>query len=166
MSSPRPLALLLLAFVPLLLPCCQSGRKHPPQWQTREIEVPTDRLLWEVTAFALQKEGFPVGSQMDPATLTAVSGWRYDLAPFRGAGYRERAEIRFEPVGPGRYRVRVRVEKDVNMDHVRPLDLSYARWEAAPDDGEKAGVLLQRLQSWIRPELQLESKRAPRAPGG
>ena len=37
---------------------------------------------------------------------------------------------------------------------------------ARPDDTEKASVLLQRLQSWIRPELQLESPTAPRAPGG
>ena len=164
--KPLPLARLLPLVLALVGAACQSGPKYPPDWKAREIEVPSDRLLWEVTVFALQKESFPVGSQMDPSTLVALSGWRYSLAPFRGQGFRERAEVRFRPIGPRRYKVEVRVQKELNMDPVRPLDISYAEWEEAPDNAEAAQVLLQRIESWVAPELRLESERAPRPRGG
>ena len=45
---------------------------------------------------SLEKLGFPVGSGLDPATLTAVTGWQNSLAPFRGRGYRRQAEVHFE----------------------------------------------------------------------
>ncbi len=152
----------------LLLPwpgACASSSKYAPEWQEDEIEAPSDRLLWEVTVFALEKERFPLGAQIDPVTLTAVSGWRNSLQPFRGKGRRTRAEVRYEPLGPGRYKVRVRVEQEVNMDIVRPLDLTYAKWEEAPDDPQAAAVILQRVRSWIGPQLELKSSGPPRPPG-
>ena len=148
------------------LSACQSASKYPPQWRSEEIDVPSDRLLWEVTMFALEKERYPTGTDIDPASLTALSGWRYSLAPFRGQGHRERAEIRFKPLGPQRYRVEVRVERELNMDPVRPMDISYAEWEPAADNAEAALILIQRIRSWIAPQLELRSRSAPRTPGG
>ena len=161
----RASALLLLVSLLFGLGACQSKPKFEPAWQDAEIEVPSARLLWEVAVFALEKEGFPVGSEMDPTTLTAISGWRYSLAPFRGQGRRQRAEILFTSVGPRRYGVRVRVQQDVNMDIVRPMDLSYAEWEEAPDSPEAALILMQRIRSWVGPTLELKSLDAPKAPG-
>ncbi len=145
---------------------CSSTSKYKPEWQEGELAAPSDRLLWEVTVFALDKERYPLGSGIDPVTLTAVSGWRNSLQPFRGKGRRARAEVRYEPLGPGRYKVRVRVEQQVNMDIVRPLDLTYAKWEEGPDDPQAAAVILQRVRSWMGPELELANPGKPRAPGG
>jgi hypothetical protein len=165
MSSTRRTAALFLLVLPAVLGACQSGSKYPPQWRVEEIDVPSDRLLWEVTVFALEKEGYPTGTDLDPSSLEALSGWRYSLAPFRGQGRRERAQILFEPLGPKRYRLQVRVQREVNMDAVRPMDLSYAEWKESPDNAEAALVLVQRIRSWIAPGLELRSKNAPRAPG-
>lgn len=154
------LTCLVLCLLPALgSASCASTNQHPPMWQVDEIEVPSERLLWEVTVFALEKEKFPVGSRLDPSTLTAISGWRNSLAPFKGKGRRERAEVRYTPVGPKLYRVEVRVEREINQDPVRPMDLSYAKWESAPDSQENAMVLLQRIRSWIAPGLEMRAKR-------
>lgn len=140
------------------LEACASTNRHPPMWQVDEIEVPSERLLWEVTVFALEKEKFPLGTHLDPTTLTAVSGWRNSLAPFKGKGRRERAEVRYTAIGPKLYRVEIRVEREINQDPVRPMDLSYAKWESAPDSQDAAMVLLQRIRSWIQPGLEMRSK--------
>jgi hypothetical protein len=165
--SPKLLLACLCALVSCcLLPACQSSSKHPEQWRTEEIDVPTDRLLWEVTVFALEKEGYPTGTDLNPTNLEAVSGWRYSLAPFRGKGRRERAHIHFEALGPKRYRLQVRVERENNMDPVRPMDLSYADWKEAPDNTDASLILVQRIRSWIAPGLELKAPNAPKAPGG
>ena len=165
--SPKLLLACLCALVSCsLLPACQSSSKHPEQWRTEEIDVPTDRLLWEVTVFALEKEGYPTGTDLNPTNLEAVSGWRYSLAPFRGKGRRERAHIHFEALGPKRYRLQVRVERENNMDPVRPMDLSYADWKEAPDNTDASLILVQRIRSWIAPGLALKAPNAPKAPGG
>lgn len=165
MRSQLAIACLFVALCGALLPACQSGSKYPPQWRTEEIEVPTDRLLWEVTVFALEKEGYPTGTDLNPTNLEAVSGWRYSLAPFRGKGRRERAHIHFEALGPKRYRLQVRVERENNMDPVRPMDLSYAEWKEAPDNTDAALILVQRIRSWIAPGLELRAPNAPKTPG-
>lgn len=166
MTSPaRRLFLLAALALPLALAACETTRKPPPQWQSSEIEVPSERLLWEVTVFALEKERFPVGTQLDPTTLTAVSGWRNSLAPFKGKGRRERAEVRYQAVGPKLYRVQVRVEREINEDPVRPMDLSYAKWEPSPDNVEAASILMQRIKSWIAPGLEMRQKKVDPANG-
>lgn len=135
----------------IVLACaCKAFDTTPPaQWRGAQIEVGSERLLWHVTLFALEKQGFPIGTQLDPGALVATSGWRTDLSPFRGQGVRERAEVRATRIASGRYDVQVRVEQQVNMDIIQPLDLRYAKWEPAADDTEEAGVLLQRIQAWI-----------------
>lgn len=166
MNHPQRL-LTALACLALLL-CvwaCSATQRHPAVWKVDEIQVPSERLLWEVTVFALEKEQFPVGSRLDPTTLTAVSGWRNSLAPFKGKGRRERAEVRYQAVGPKLYRVEVRVEREINQDPVRPMDLSYAKWESAPDNSEGAAVLLQRIRSWIAPDLEMRTKKVDPAGG-
>ena len=144
---------------------CASTNRYPPVWQVDEIEVPSERLLWEVTVFALEKEKFPLGTRLDPTTLTAISGWRNSLAPFKGKGRRERATVRYSAVGPHLYRVEIRVEREINQDPVRPMDLSYAKWESAPDSQENAMVLLQRIRSWIQPGLEMRAKQVDPAGG-
>ncbi len=143
----------VLVAVTALLFCagCASGKREPEEWSRAAFDVPSEQLFWEVVVEALQKEDFPVGSGLDPSTRIAASGWRTDLAPFRGDGYRERATVHLVPRGSGSFEVRVRVEREVNMDIVRPLDPSYAKWEGRPDDEERERLILQTIRSqlWV-----------------
>jgi len=148
MKTAHTLASLLLACCALGA-ACEAVNQYPPVWQTDQVATDSQRVLWEVTAMSFQKHGFPTGTGLDPATMVAISGWKYDLAPFRGQGFRERAHVTFEPLEEGVYAVELRVQHELNMDMVRPLDLSYAEWKAAPDNDMEAKLLLLRIKSWI-----------------
>lgn len=133
----------------LLLFSCASGPKGGEVWEVAEFEAPSERLFWQVIVEALQQEGFPVGSGLDPVSRTAVTGWRNDLAPFRGDGFRERATVELRPIREGLYEAAVRVEFETNEDLVRPLDLSYADWKSGPDNDAGARLLLQTIRSQL-----------------
>jgi len=136
----------------LLLLCACSTTPDPAEegtWVSDDISVVSERILWEVTVLSLQKHDFPIGSGVDPTTMHAVTGWRNDLAPFRGQGFRERAHVRYEAAGEARYEIHVRVEHQRNMDITRPTDARYAQWEPGEDDVVEAGVILQRIKAWI-----------------
>ena len=132
-----------------LFGACALTQNYPEVWQTDEVSTGSQRVLWEVTALSFQKHGFPVGTGLDPSSMIATSGWKYDLAPFRGQGFRERAHVTFEELDEGHYAVELRVEHETNMDMVRPLDLSYAEWKPAPDNEVEAKLLLLRIKSWV-----------------
>jgi hypothetical protein len=139
---------------------CMTSK--PAEWVEAEVLAASERVLVEISVLALEKLDFPVGSGVDPTNLHAVSGWRNDLHPFRNQGQRTRAELRYERLGPAegspagaqRYRARVRVEREINKDIVRPLDLSYAQWESSPDDTETAKLLLTIVRSFLGTTLQ------------
>jgi len=139
----------------------QPPSRYPEEWRSGEVTTASERILWEVTVLSFEKADFPLGTGLDPTAMEAVSGWRNNLAPFRGQGFRDRAMVRAERVGPDRYRIDVRVEHQVNMDVSRPLDARYAKWEAAPDDVDLAGVLLQRIQAWVGGELEVGERPRP-----
>jgi len=145
----RTVTLAAVVAAALLFGACKTAKKYPESWHDDEISTGSERVLWEVTVMSFEKHGFPTGTGMDPSTRVAVSGWHYDLQPFRGQGWRERAHVLFEPLEGDRYRVRVRVERELNMDVVRPLDISYAKWKQAPDDDTEARLLMLRIKSWI-----------------
>ena len=127
---------------------CASSEKDS-DWVSAPVAAPSEQILWDVIVQALQRERYPVGAGLDPVTRTAVSGWRNDLAPFRGEGFRERATVQVVPLPAGQFETRVRVEVERNMDIVRPLDLQFAKWEPAPDDRETAELLLQTVRSQL-----------------
>jgi len=112
-------------------------------------------VLWAVAGQEMQRLDFPVGSDADAVHNTLRSGWRTSLAPFRGEGYRVRAEMRYERLASGRYRLEVRVERENNMDWVRPADPAHAKWEAAADDEELAQLLVQRIRARLGDELEV-----------
>jgi hypothetical protein len=153
----------LLPLLLVLVTACTStpGSGFPEQWQSSEITTASERILWEVTVLSLQKHDFPVGTGVDPTTMEAVTGWQNNLAPFRGQGYRQRAHVRYEVVGPQRYKVSVRIEHQLNMDVSRPLDARYAKWESGQDDVDQAGVILQRIKAWIGGEFDVGDESRP-----
>ncbi|MFO1011757.1 MAG: hypothetical protein U1F29_16975 [Planctomycetota bacterium] len=142
----------ILLLVPLFL-CFASGcaaTAPEPQWVASRVQAGNERLLLEVTELALRKTSFPVGAGLDPARLTATSGWKISLAPFKGKGFREQAVVQFtRETQPGRYKAEVRVKRERNEDLVRPMDLTYAQWEAEPDDVERARVVLHFIEALL-----------------
>lgn len=160
MNISRTLTAALLACC-TLLGACALTQSHPEVWQTDEVATDSQRVLWEVTALSFQKHGFPVGTGLDPSTMVATSGWKYDLAPFRGQGFRERVFVTFDSLEAGRYTINIRVQHETNMDMVRPLDLSYAEWKPAPDNEVEAQLLLLRIKSWIGTGLETGEDTGP-----
>jgi len=128
-----------------------------------EIEAPSENVLWAVCGQEVQRLGFPVGSDADPSSRRMLSGWRASLAPFRGKGHRERAEVRLEPQGVRRFKVEVRVESERNMNLSRPIDPACAEWEAQADDESSAMILIQRIKGRLGEEIEVGP--APPIPG-
>lgn len=156
------IALFLALFVCASFASGCATPRPGPVWVEDEVEAGSDRVLWEVTIIALEKTGFPVGSGIEPGTLVAVSGWKNQLDPFRGKGYRERCEIRYtRQPDTRRYKIGVRVERDRNMDIIRPLDLTYADWEAQADNAERARVVLRYIKALLGTP---PAKNAPKKP--
>lgn len=141
---------LSIALSTALAACSSTGSEPDPVWIEDTVQAPSETVLWQATLSNLWRLGFPVGSQANPSTLTIETGWKTQLSPFRGKGYRLMADIRFERVepeleaGPG-WDIDVRVKKQVNMSLVKPLNVQYADWEWQPDDEWEAAILLRHI---------------------
>ena len=149
-----------------LAACMQSSRNFgtvepEPSWQVVEVAAPSERILWEMTRLALIKLGYPVGSGFDPTSLVASSGWRNELSPFSGEGYRIQAQLKAEPSAAGRWRLEARVRKQVNVSLVKPTDASYAEWSWVPDDDDRARLILQQVRASLGTELDVQDARKP-----
>ncbi len=156
--SARHAARRFLWFLMLLLAGCKSSPK--PEWVEADVQPVSLGVLFEVTRLALVREGFPVPAQgFDPRTREVTSGWRMDLHPFRGEGFRERATIGYEPRSGGRLDLSVRVERQVNQNIARPLEAAHADWKQAPDEPGRARVLLQSIRSLLGDPRQVERPR-------
>jgi len=140
---------LLCAWLGLL---CFSGCATPrpaPKWVSGDVRAGSERVVWEATRMGLEKNDFPVGAGLDPAHMSAVSGWRHSLAPFRGKGFRERCYVNWTRVGEDHWHLEVRVERDRNDDISHPLDVSYADWQPDPDAEERARLVAQYIRSLL-----------------
>jgi hypothetical protein len=155
------LPVVLFVLGPLFCACASTADKAPRQ--SFEIEAPSENVLWAVCGQELARLDFPVGGDLDPATRKVLSGWRTSLAPFRGKGHRERAEVRFEALGDRRFKVEVRVESERNMNLSRPLDPAYAEWEAQADDATSMAILVQRIKGRLGEQIEIGP--APFIPG-
>ncbi|MFN0243353.1 MAG: hypothetical protein ACKVWV_10720 [Planctomycetota bacterium] len=150
MSATRPVPWLraLALFCLVCASGCMSSRPEPG-WVRAPVVPASDRVLWEVTALALEKTGFPIGSGFEPGSRSGTSGWRMSLAPFKGKGFREQCVVRFAPSGPDDLTAEVRVIRDKNDDVSHPLDPSYADWKPEPDNVVRAQIVLQYIQSML-----------------
>jgi hypothetical protein len=149
------LAYLALVATAALAACATTPKEPDPAWRSAELTAPSRSVLWFMTASALERERYPVGSGVDPDSLEAESGWKTDLAPFSGDGVRRQAVVRYRPLGDGRWAVDVRVRRQRNMSLVRPTDPTYADWEWTADDVQAAALLLGRIRAALGPEIEL-----------
>ncbi len=141
-----------------LFPSCASG--PPAAWVPSAIPACSAMRLWEITRLAMEREGFVVLQRgFDPKTRTATSGWRKELHPFKGRGYRERVLVRYGAgAQAGTMKIGVRIEREINQNLSKPLDPEYADWGEAPDNTERAKVVLQYIRSLLGPDLNIGKK--------
>jgi len=133
---------------------CQTNKEPSGRWAEGMVKSPSDRVLWQVSRLSLRKMRFPSAGALDPASGKLKSGWKTQLHPFQGEGYRERAEVEIVPIEKGSWAVRTRVAKQVNEALVSPLDPSRAEWEWVSDDPNSAKILLTHITSLMEPEME------------
>ena len=153
-------AILLSSLAFLALSACDTTPPEPePVLIESQVVAGSDRLLWKIVLLSLRKMDFPESAENDPANMKAISGWKVELSPWKGRGFRAQAEVSCTPIGPGRWEVETRVKKQVNQSLTRPLDLSYAEWEWVPDDDMAARILLQHIRTFLSPEIKLSEEK-------
>ncbi len=143
---------LLLLLVPAFSACASVNRAIPVE---RTVSAKTEFELWQALRIAVDMSDYPVGGGADSGKREIISGWKLDLAPYKGKGFRTRVLASYEPsASPGTsdplaaFEVTIRVEKDTNESY-RSLDPAYADWEGAPDDLIAAKTIMQRLEALL-----------------
>ena len=159
--TPRPALFALAAVLCLPGAACNSTPEEPdPTWASAQIVAGSDNQLWQVMQLALNRTGFPQSAGMNRGDMHVVSGWKIELSPWKGKGTRKQAEILATPVGPDRWKIDVRVKKQINNTLAETLDYSYAEWEWAEDDEVTARIVLQHVRAYLSPEFELEDAQA------
>ena len=145
---------------------CSSAPKEPEPARIQDFVVaPSERLLWDTTIQTLGRLGYPVGASADPNALTITTGWKNQLSPFQGDGFRNQAEVTmdFDPQRGG-WDMEVRIKHQVNMALVRPLDPAYAEWEWRADDQWEAAIILQHIRAAFPAQAIFDAERDPAGP--
>jgi len=159
----------LCALLCLFVSCDSVARKEAEaakeeHWKSVEVSSPSDRMLWQLTLLSLQSQGYPLAAGTDPGARQVESGWKTDMQPFRGDGERRRATIKMTPLEKGRWKLEARVKVEHNQNLVAPLDPVRAEWKPAADDDKQAQILLQHVQSRLKPELAVQPPPEPKRP--
>ncbi len=143
---------LLLLLVPAISACVSVNTAIPVE---RTVSAKTEFELWQALRIAVDLSDYPVGTGADSGKREILSGWKLDLAPYKGKGFRTRVIARYErsdaPASSDplvAFDVTIRVEKDTNESY-RSLDPAYADWKGAPDDVVAAKTIMQRLESLL-----------------
>jgi len=145
---------LLVGLASLPFASCVTGDAEG-QWIESDLEVPSERVLRQIALLALEKNGFPPGTEEEGAQNTVSSGWLVSLQPFKSDGTRMKAHVHYDEQGPRSWLVGVRVENETNEELGKTLELARAKWEAGPDDQETAKRILNYMQVVLGTEFKL-----------
>jgi len=160
---PRTASALLLALPLALCAACTGAGVREGQWVEADMTIASERVLRQVATLALEKNGFPPGTEARDAQFTVSSGWKVQLQPFKSDGTRAKAHVQYEETGARKWHISVRVEKETNEELAKPLDLASAKWEPAPDDTESASRIVRYMQTVFGREFELGPKNVPSA---
>ncbi len=141
----------------LLLAACASSEPEG-DWVEMRLEVPSARVLRQVAVLALEKNGFPPGTEEEGLQNTVSSGWLVSLQPFKGDGTRSKAHVHYAEEGSRTWLVGVRVERETNEELSKPLELARAQWDSGPDDQVTASRILRYMQTLFGTEFKLGPK--------
>ena len=148
--------------IPVLFACLASlpltgcaSTDDDGSWIESDLEVPSERVLRQIALLALEKNGFPPGTEEEGAQNTVSSGWLVSLQPFKSDGTRKKAHVHYEEQGPRSWLVGVRVENETNEELGKTLELARAKWEAGPDDQETAKRILNYMQVVLGTDFHL-----------
>jgi hypothetical protein len=151
-----------VVLVPVLVAgCASTEEEREGDWVEMEMTVASERVLRQVAALALERNGFPPGTEESGAQQTVSSGWNVVLQPFKGDGSRTKAHIEYEERSPRKWLVGVRVQRESNEELAKPLELARAQWETQPDDRATAARILGYMQTVFGREFELGPKGAP-----
>jgi len=145
----------LILFAALSTSCRFVNPEPDPSWITREVEAPSDRVLWKLALLSVEDSDYPLTGGLDPSAGEITTGWKLNLQPVSRKGYRERALLEMEPTSPGTWTVKARVQKQMNHAMVAPLDPQRAEWKWAPDNDVAAAIILQKIWSLLDPTFEL-----------
>ncbi len=140
---------------------CRSTTSEEGEWAEAEVTIASERVLRQVATIALDKNGFPPGTENVGLNSTVSSGWRVELQPFKGDGTRSKAHIQYEEKSARTWHVSVRVEKETNEELAKPLELARAKWESGPDDRDSAARILAYMRTLLGREFELGPKSVP-----
>lgn len=162
----RALGLTCLALLTLggATACATPTKRNPIE---RTVLAANEKAMWDALRVAINEMGYKVGAGANPSTRTIQSGWRLDLYPYKGGGFRTRINADYEPnqeVVDERYEafdVVIRVDKDTNESN-RPLEIPHAKWERADDDAEVARQVIIGLEAILgTAQIQLTERDKP-----
>ena len=159
------LACLALACISLGTSCSSAPEEPDPAWIQEFVVAPSERLLWDTTVQTLGRLGYPVGASADPNAMTITTGWKNQLSPFQGDGFRNQADVAMAfDTEKGGWFVDVRIKHQVNMALVRPLDPAYAEWEWRADDQWEAAIILQHVRAAFPAQAIFDAEREAAGP--
>lgn len=163
------LAAFLLAVAAAFFTACAapdaSGSAREGEWVEADLVVPSERVLRQIAVQAMSRNGFPPGTEAHNAQSMVSSSWKVDLQPFKNKGTRAKAYVEYEERSAREWHVWVRVEKELNAELAKPLELAKAKWEAGPDDNESASRILRMIQMVLAPPAP-DPSAAPARAGG
>lgn len=151
----RSAVLYLAALMLSLCAACSSTGSSDGEWVEADLDIPSERVLRQISVLAMERNGFPPGTPDGNEPTMIVSGWKIDLQPFKSRGTREKAYLGYEERSAGKFHIFVRVEKDTNEELAKPLDLEQAQWESAADDQEMASRIVRYMETMLGKDFQL-----------
>lgn len=152
----KPARIAALALFAALSTSCNITDPEPDaSWIEHEVKAPSDRVLWKLALLSVGDSNYPLTGGLDPSEGEITTGWKMNLQPVSRKGYRSRAMLEMDPIEPGVWNIKARVQKQYNHSMVAPLDPQRADWKWGPDDEIGAAIIVQRISALLDPEFEL-----------
>ncbi len=124
----------------LFCACALFGPQE--RWAELEIKKIPSEELWDVAKGAMRHANFKIQEE-DRARGVLASAWDLWLSPYARQEKRERATIQIEPAADGSFKLRVRVEKEINNSLSGTMNPEAADWTPTADDELRARAIVQ-----------------------
>lgn len=124
-----------------------EGADGMESWESVVVKAASQRELTEDINRSLLALGYPLRKQPGPDRRLIQSNWNVELSSSIGEGLRQRATLRIQLLGSGRFRIRAKVDRQRNRDRQNPLDEASAQWVPLSEDLELTRTLLHAIEA-------------------